>query len=59
MAGVEAVCFGDFHLGQQMKVTPPPGGTPGIGRERDAIVIPTTHLSSHSTTAYLINPASR
>jgi hypothetical protein len=24
---VEALCFGDFHLGQQMKVTRLPGGT--------------------------------
>ena len=29
IAGVEAVCFGDFHLGQQMKVTRPPGRIPG------------------------------
>jgi hypothetical protein len=24
----EALCFGDFHLGQQMKVTRPPGRDP-------------------------------
>jgi hypothetical protein len=28
-AGVGALCFGDFHLGQQMKVTRQPGRTPG------------------------------
>ena len=27
-AGVGALCFGDFHLGQQMKVTRPPGRNP-------------------------------
>src|SRR5687768_10725997 len=25
---IEALCFGDFHLGQQMKVTRPPGRNP-------------------------------
>src|SRR4029434_4764567 len=25
---VQALCFGDFHLGQQMKVTRPPGRDP-------------------------------
>ena len=29
IAGVEAVCFGDFHLGPQMKVTRLPGRNPG------------------------------
>ena len=34
VAGVEAVCFGDFHLGPQMKVTRPPGRIPGrLSRE--------------------------
>ena len=27
----EVVCFGDFHLDQQMKVTRPPGRIPGMG----------------------------
>jgi hypothetical protein len=26
--GIEVVCFGDFHLDQQMKVTRPPGRDP-------------------------------
>ena len=26
--GIQALCFGDFHLGQQMKVTRPPGRDP-------------------------------
>jgi hypothetical protein len=26
---IEALCFGDFHLGQQMKVTRLPGRIPG------------------------------
>jgi hypothetical protein len=25
---IQALCFGDFHLGQQMKVTRPPGRDP-------------------------------
>jgi len=29
---VEALCFGDFHLGQQMKVTRPPGRDPATVR---------------------------
>ena len=29
VAGVEAPCFGDFHSGQRMKVTRPPGRIPG------------------------------
>ena len=33
IAGVEAVCFGDFQLGQQMKVTRPPGRDPARRRE--------------------------
>jgi len=31
---VEALCFGDFHLGQQMKVTRPPGRNPGAASQR-------------------------
>ncbi len=27
----QALCFGDFHLGQQMKVTRPPGRDPADG----------------------------
>ena len=30
---IEAVCFGDFHLGQQMKVTRPPGRDPARRHE--------------------------
>jgi len=26
--GIQALCFGDFHLCQQMKVTRPPGRDP-------------------------------
>ena len=32
---VQALCFGDFHLGQQMKVTRPPGGIRQTAPERD------------------------
>ncbi len=35
MAGVEVVCFGDFHLDQQMKVTRPPGRVPARPRAEE------------------------
>ena len=33
VAGVEGLCFGDFHLARQMKVTRPPGRDPARCRE--------------------------
>ena len=33
VAGVEGLCFGDFHLAPQMKVTRPPGRDPARCRE--------------------------
>src|SRR5688500_10399599 len=30
---IQALCFGDFHLGQQMKVTRPPGRDPACRHE--------------------------
>ena len=34
IAGVEGLCFGDFHLARQMKVTRPPGRDPARCREQ-------------------------
>ena len=34
VAGVEGLCFGDFHLARQMKVTRPPGRDPARCREQ-------------------------
>ncbi|HUG24899.1 hypothetical protein, partial [Piscinibacter sp.] len=30
----QALCFGDFHLGQQMKVTRPPGRDPACNTNK-------------------------
>ena len=37
---LQALCFGDFHLGQQMKVTRPPGRTPGAKEQACAASTP-------------------
>ena len=43
VAGVEGLCFGDFHLARQMKVTRPPGRDPARCREQR----PTPHYREY------------
>ncbi|HUG21602.1 hypothetical protein, partial [Piscinibacter sp.] len=52
----EALCFGDFHLGQQMKVTRPPGPGPGLQHEQINLLGSNPPARKHATSGPRLSP---